>query len=328
MVCVHLIKGLLVQAFGSCEPTRVASAAELQSGHSKNPLIFHDTPEHELIELLVLRKTSLIAYLSSADINIQELMDLWAMPIANAICQTSLSVSAVEEVVATPDVLVIRSHGSKKTDIRRLLTHLASFLGLESYGVNFDNIIHGLRLQTAPDGNVYLEDQIQLGMTLTGCKSRKQTETDYSRKLVSHLNGYNSILQLTPMSTICWPGELFSTDKNEPAGVGQTVNLMGPARVLVYGPYFGLPRGRWRATIKFSVSNNYSGNKLLLDISQNYSKDLLVKGESNLPESGSFSCDMSFLVTNHHLPIEVRLATKEGAIEGELEFFGVDLKRH
>ena len=328
VLCVHLVKELLAQAFGSCEFARVASTTELLSQSSQNFLLFHDTPEPELIESLVRQKVSLIAFLSSAETNIHEFMDLWATPFPNAICQTSLSMSCLEEVVTAPDVFVIRSHSSKRIDVRKLLRNIEVFLRLNSYGVNFDRIISSLDLQHSRDGNVYLEDQIQRAKILTGCTSGKKAETEYSRKLVSCLKGYNSILELTPASAICWPGELFQTEDNKCAGAGQTVNLLGPSRVLVYGPYLGLPRGRWTATITFSVSNNASGNRILLDISQNYSQDMLAKGEADLPASGTYSCAISFLVANPHLPIEVRLLTTQGGIEGELEFLGVDLKRH
>ncbi len=54
------------------------------------------------------------------------------MPMINAIRQTSLSIAALEEVVTAPHVLVIRSHGGEKTNIRKLLTRLVAFLGLDS----------------------------------------------------------------------------------------------------------------------------------------------------------------------------------------------------
>lgn len=328
LLCVHLVKGLLAQVFGSCEPTRVASAGEFQSHSSQNSLFFHDIPEPGLIEHLVRENVSLIAFLSSAETNIHEFLELWASPAVNAFRQTSLSMSALEEVITVPDVFIIRSHGSRKIDVQELLRKLVLFLGFSSHRVNIAQIMQDLSLQAARDGNVYLEDQLQPAMILAGCAPGKKTETECTRKLISSLKDYNSILELNPMSTVCWPGEIFLTEGNKPAGVGQTVNLMGPARVLVYGPYLGLPRGKWTATIKFSVFNNTSRNRVILDISQNYSEDVLAKGETNLPASGTYSCEMFFQVTNPHLPIEARLLTTQGAIEGELEFLGVDLRRH
>ena len=326
-LCVHLVNGLLTQAFGSCKTVKVASRAELQSPVAETFLLHHDTPEPELIESLVGQRIPLIVFLSSLETSIHEGMNFWGMPFHLALRQTTLSLSALEEAVTVPDVFVIRSYGRRRIVVQILLAKICKFLGIDPLKINIDQLTKSANLKQADDGNIYLEDQLQSAKTLARCTSAEKADPAYPHDLLASLKGYNSILDLKPASAIRWIGKTFSTEANEPAGPGQKVNLLGPARVLFYGPYAGLPKGRWSARITFSVFNNFSGNEIILDISQNYAQDMLVKGESKLPTSGTYTCDMPFNVTKPHLPIEIRLLTTQGAIEGEIEFLGVDLKR-
>ena len=326
-LCVHLVNGLFMQSFGSCKAVRIASLAELQSPIFETSLLHHDTPEPELIEDLVRRKIPLIVFLSSLETNIHQGMKIWGMPFPLALRQATLSLSALEEAVRVPDVLVIRSHAKKRIDVQLLLERICTFIGIKPHGINIEQLIKLLNPKQSDDGRVYLEDQLQAAKIIARCTLEEKADLVYPQHLLASLKGYNNILDLKPVSAIRWLGETFSTEGNKPAGPSQKVNLLGPARVLFFGPYAGLPKGRWSASITFSVFNNFSGNEIVLDISQNYAQDILVKGESKLPVSGTYSCDMPFYVANPHLPIEVRLLTTQGAIEGEIEFLGVDLKR-
>lgn len=326
-LCVHLVNGLLKQAFGSCEAVRIASPGELRAPILDTSLFHHDTPEPELIESLVSQKIPLIVFLDSLETSIYQSIKFWGMPFPLAMRQATLSLSALEEVVKVPDVFVIRSYEKKRIVIQLLLERLCTFLDIEHHRVKIDQLIKSLNLKQSDDGHVFLEEQLERAKILARCPLEEKADIIYPQKLVAPLKGYNSILDLKPVSAIHWLGETFSTELNGPAGPGLKVNLLGPARVLFYGPYAGLPKGRWTAKVTFSVFNNFSGNEIILDISQNYAQNILVKGTSKLPVSGTYTCDLSFNVTDPHLPIEIRLLTTQGAIEGEIEFIGVALER-
>ncbi len=56
-------------------------------------------------------------------------------------------------------------------------------------------------------------------------------------------------------ATVSWQADLFSYDKRRPP-LGPDpwcLDLTGTSRILVFGPYVGLPAGLWRATLGFSV---------------------------------------------------------------------------
>lgn len=56
-----------------------------------------------------------------------------------------------------------------------------------------------------------------------------------------------------PGASAYWPRQVFSFGKEAFLDGEQVTDLTGRARPLVYGPYFYLPRGRWRATIDFTA---------------------------------------------------------------------------
>src|ERR1700710_1521089 len=83
------------------------------------------------------------------------------------------------------------------------------------------------------------------------------------------------------------------------------VDLLGPARLLIWGPYLHLPKGRWRASMEFEVVGNLSPNQVIADV--------LVGGEFagigtfDLPERGVFAWSLAFVVADVEKAIEVRL---------------------
>lgn len=189
--------------------------------------------------------------------------------------------------------------------------------------------MNGLSLHKASDGNVYLEDQLERSLTSAGLPAEKKAiKPTWPAETVALLDGYNRILELAPISKICWPAELFlAKDIKKETPATEIIDLTGPARFLVHGPHLGLPRGEWKIAVSFDVASNISSNVVALDICQKRGQDVLVMGEAEMPASGAFCCDMTFLVSNPHLPIVLRLAIKQGAIEGKLRFLGAELER-
>lgn len=117
---------------------------------------------------------------------------------------------------------------------------------------------------------------------------------------------------------VIWPRScLFWGDHpGEPAP--RVIDMAGPARVLVYGPYFYLPPGRWivRATMAFSQACR--GETLTLEV---HGSSEFVRSRFRVPQAGVFAIGCRFTVPSEREALEVRLVTERGAIEGTL---GVD----
>lgn len=71
--------------------------------------------------------------------------------------------------------------------------------------------------------------------------------------LTNPLAIYNT-LPPAPGASALWSTTVFSyTQRSEPDGGTPEINLCGGTRVLVQGPYFHLPVGRWRVTARFTI---------------------------------------------------------------------------
>ena len=126
---------------------------------------------------------------------------------------------------------------------------------------------------------------------------------------------YQYILDRLPPSQFTWPAAIlhgaapeYSTEK--------PLDLVGPARLLIWGPYMHLPKGKWTACMEFEVLDNLSRNTVMADVLIGGSFAGL--GEFDLPSRGIFSWNLKFEVKDIAKAIEVRLTLSKSAIEGSL----------
>jgi hypothetical protein len=111
---------------------------------------------------------------------------------------------------------------------------------------------------------------------------------------------------------IVWRRELFvlyAEDFQRPTGV---INIAGPPRALIYGPYIQLPPGRWMARIVLGVSPDAAGNIFLVEAfadTRQLDHTLLVpaKGgvyaadlEFSMDEASARSLEIRVLLTNEN----------------------------
>lgn len=127
----------------------------------------------------------------------------------------------------------------------------------------------------------------------------------------------------SPVSRVRWSPRLFMTAENEPLK-GDPVDLTGPARLVIHGPYMGLPRGDWLARIRFECLQNLFGHDLLIHV---VASVYLAKGRMSVPGDGVYETQISFSSDDPSSPIQVQLLLERGAICGGLRLISVDVER-
>ena len=117
-----------------------------------------------------------------------------------------------------------------------------------------------------------------------------------------------------------WPPELFTLD---PRGATvrtcpHQIDITGPPRTLVFGPYITLEPGTWRAQASFTVDDAACLRRFRLDWGplSSFASHEFVPGR---PGSYTVEIDHPWSTTD---ATEVRLILTEGAIEGMMEFLG------
>lgn len=126
------------------------------------------------------------------------------------------------------------------------------------------------------------------------------------------INQYTNVYFKKKLDLVEWPKSLFLTVGG--ASHSTTIDLVGPARYLTFGPYMHLPRGNWIAQVEIEVANNKSGNTIVADVVHGEVQTVV---SAALPSHSVYQFELAFEVTEPLKPVEVRIAILLGAIEGK-----------
>ncbi len=126
-----------------------------------------------------------------------------------------------------------------------------------------------------------------------------------------------------PLKAI-WPYRVFFSGDRPNEEAPMVAEATGASRVLYYGPYFHLARGRWRAKLTLGFSKGAVGLPLRLEV---HGAGLLGQARLKPRQEGIFAAQFTFEVSAPEHPVELRVQTEEGAIEGRLALGQVELIR-
>ena len=121
---------------------------------------------------------------------------------------------------------------------------------------------------------------------------------------------------------VAWPRDCLFWGDNPGTPLPRVLDLTGPARVVAYGPYYALPPGSWtiRATLAFSPASR--GMPLALEL---HGANLIGGVRFAVEQAGLFAASFTVVVPSSREPLELRLITERGAIEGTLGIDRIDL---
>lgn len=120
-----------------------------------------------------------------------------------------------------------------------------------------------------------------------------------------------------------WLGPLFLLGDVPDTWMRGPVDLSGPARCVLYGPYLHLPPGHWSARLVLGLAGHDGVEAFTVEI---VCGDVIAKGRFSTEGSGLFEVGMDFIHRDPHIPIEFRLFLDAGAIFGWLSRFEVCLE--
>ena len=322
-IAANLLHASLAVRHRSCAITSASSVDDIRDFCSKcasGVIHFEEPPPSATIQFLVEQNIPAVVFVSTfsrASLNL--MLEGGLEPLA-AVRAASRWFSAIGELIASGRVFVVPG-GTDKRAVAEVLTSVASLLGL-----------------TMPSGVVTSpQAQVQAGfgenqsdaahVEIPSISKSDEGRVALLTRLSAGLHGYDQLLERRTKCCLRWPSSTFHLTDKEATPAIDYIDLMGPAKLLVFGPYFGLPRGRWIAVPGVSVADNLSGNKITIDISTNLGTEILAKVQAKLPAEGDYWGEIQFEVPYSHLPIEVRLFLDQGAIEGKLRFNGVTLRQ-
>lgn len=133
---------------------------------------------------------------------------------------------------------------------------------------------------------------------------------------------FRSVVELQPARNMVFPlGMFMTTDVLGELYRGDDITLVGPARILLYGPYLHLPAGRWRIQARFEVTENLSGNVIKFEALCGH--DVVAHALGPLPPGGTYVVKIEGDFPEPREPVQLRIGIQEGAIEGRFKLLDV-----
>lgn len=128
-----------------------------------------------------------------------------------------------------------------------------------------------------------------------------------------------------PEQPVHWADRLFTYDEraSRDAVDWGVLDITGRPRLLVYGPYLALPRGMWRACIRFGVDKDAASHQYRVDWG---TRTACVSEYVNPGAPGIYEIELDFEWTATDAA-EIRLILTEGSFMGTLLFMGITVER-
>jgi hypothetical protein len=321
----QIVCAILKEIFGGCELVVARTVEDVAKYLSKtgirSAILFNEYPDPLLVTLLAEEKVPIILFLNSFSYTVSELMSTGPLAVTDAVRTATICFSAIEEALAHHP-MIIRSDVSRNA-IGELTLSIIKFLKLSVRQDQLNNILAEITSKAGERKVFYFEDCSSLTLDPANCDAGVS-----GRKIQQQMPsfcGYESVLEGKLITSVQWPAEVFIAADQKGAPADHDIDLIGPARFLIYGPYFGLPRGKWLARPSFQLGENISGNRLLVDVVG--SGNVLALGQCDLPTAGSFSLELAFEVSKPSLALEMRFQLMQGAIEGTFRLDQVSFLR-
>lgn len=324
---VHAIRLLFTAALGDHDIIYPATLEDLKTAWlqrtRRHIISFNELPHGELISFLKQADAPFMVFLKSGAAVADELIKNRGLEPMDAIRTASICMSVLEEVARYSKALVIRSGVRSRIRLRNLMLKVMDFAGIDLASAEFTRLLTQITPNKVKQDEVYLEDLCNDALRASGREGGPSRLSAHNIP-TAFLAMYDPILEGKPIQRVEWRPEHFMLMDRPETRLDGFIGFMGPARILTYGPYFGLPRGSWIAAVHITINDNKSGNKMVVEVTSDI---FLARGQCKLPASGDFQFEIAFDVVEPRHGIEIRLGIAEGAIEGAIRLNQVVLTR-
>lgn len=295
----------------------------LDAAQRKSVVLFSDCPQGELLQLIIATRAPIVVVVEDISSILFYVMRSRGMDFPQTTRFVTQVLCALERAGKSPNVLRISSLDLGRS-LRNLIAGLVQFYGAQCDVAQFDEMVASVSVGMA-GGTDTVYDFVEAHFPHARTDQLQKIDlTDAQRRQLAVLErGYGELVAGRPLTAVNWPTELFLKWDVQGAFLDGAIELTGPARFIICGPYLHLPEGHWRMTVEIGVEECFSDNRLGADI---FSQDILTAVEFRLPANGDFAFDLDFQIVNTLAPIELRVQLLTGAIEGRLTLRSVELR--
>jgi hypothetical protein len=298
--------------------------AALDPSVRKFIVFFSDCPHPEITNMMIATRAPIIVVADEIADIVSYTIETRGMELPHALRFATQVTSALDVLFHSIQTLQVTPDRYKR-DVSGLVAEVIDFFGIKCSAEQFDAILRRLNASSKPhitSVNDYVKHLLPVVHLASNYLKGLPEE---QRQIVQSLTEqYSSIMSGKSLSSVSWPSRLFMDWDNSGMFLERTIDLTGPARFIICGPYLHLPAGSWSVEVQIEVRDCISENALGVDV---FSGDILCAVSMRLFPEGAYAFDMEFETVDPLLPVELRFQLLRGAIEGELRLLGVRLTR-
>ncbi|WP_104663955.1 hypothetical protein [Ensifer adhaerens] len=326
---VRLGLDILREFYGDFQYVAANTLDQLREGLEKRGdrpiMIYFDVPDIKIAQSVVHNGIPTVLVTEPVEQAILYAMKARSLSALAASRFVTQSAASLFPVVSANTISPLRI-GTQLNELESLVNRVSFSLGLSLTSVNVDNILalydQANRNHLRPLTEIIYERVEHASEAATGTSELTPEEVEVVQATAA---AYDMLMSGQIPSRIKWPVAACFSGQRPTGGLAGPIEMVGPARMLSWGPYFHLPAGEWLADVTFSVKGNYSGNIIVIDVLADGKVTVVAK--SVLPKNGTFSAQLEFEVSAPNQPVEVRVVMAEGAIEGEFELVSLTIER-
>ncbi len=291
----------------------------------KSVVVTSDCPDAEIAELFANSGAPLIAFLDDPEDAVAFSLEARAFNVQQALSFSTHCFCALNEILASPNVTCFLSR-HLDDDVRDVFARILQVITGSVVQEQLEDIMQRVIFDYRPGQLTKVSDLVE-AYWLNGALPRAafcKQPLGVQNLINVTCKAYRPIFDCKQLTNLEWPRDLFFTS-NERNDAPELINLAGPARCIIWGPYLHLPKGNWTARVDFELSDNVSRNEIEADIYDG--QDVLVVAHTELPTAGVFSFELQFLIRGPHQQMQLRISLLKGAIEGRFGLRRVSLRR-
>jgi len=287
-------------------------------------IVYSDSPEIELVEAFASAGAPYLICLEAPLEVLGFCMAERAIQPIDALRLTTLTMSTLRDLALSPKARILRRAPDLKTS--DCIIQICSAFGLASDAAIAREALRRFAALTDVSDPL-IEDllvKFHAPAKPLGAYSASLASGAAPAWVVQTANDYLPVTTGEAVSAISWPQEAFLDPRAKDNAINPLQELIGPSRLLLYGPYLNLPRGTWFGTVDMEVVDG-RWNALSVDVT--LQGQSVSTAQFDLPDRGRFQFVMKFEIAEPRDFIEMRVTLLKGAIEGKIAIRSVRMER-
>lgn len=324
---LQIVKAFFAVMVGEFDFLSSATLEQLRSSWAsvtqQHVLYHHELPAAEVVSFFRQAQAPMLVFVDDPIAVAEALQQERGLNDIQSARAASIHVSVLEEIWAAPDVMVINAGFNRTLSLNEFVRSLAAFLSLPC---SDHQVLQVAGLLQQQNGSRIERDQPwEIPNSNQGdAVIRREYSTEETAQMHRYLGSYRSVSTQQPLRAVVWPEEIFVSLDQGGHGLNGMLDMTGRQRSIIDGPWFGLPRGRWRATIEFAVADNLMGCVMQVNV---FGHTVLRQGRVTLPESGRYMCDLDFQHDDARVPLVIQFTLDRGVLQGRFGLVQVKLMK-